>query len=676
MGYGAYVLTALPDGTAGTNTISDSLRFYNCLQTDVNAVVDVAGANQVVFDLPWIFPIDYGRLRTPSDFASMWQVSLSCLYPVSTAVAGGIVTGNIRVYASLVDYELTIPHFQAKKSHDHDDHADMPKLVHRGKASAVAGAVASVAEAAAQIPIIGSYAQTAGFVARTAESVLSYFGFTRESQEATPIPIVNHSVTNVAHCDGGDGSQTASLSFMNEISIDPTLAGFGEKDCLSNADLFSRWTLIKSFPWFCSSGASTIIGEIAVTPSFVTEGSAHFVQFMPAGFVGMPFSFWRGDMEYKFIIPVSKIHRGVIRVAWVPNESGIPPLLDITNLSLNAIYDVTAQSTHNFTVGFARENPFLLNRIYSDDLPIKPIGSTNGSLFIQVVNPLQAQTATANTMIYVFARAKQNMEFAVPRDHLLFTTVDDEMYNFKIMETQLQCKIDSLDEEFEIVNRFFQARSGALGDDDTNEEESITIVESSGAFPGDKLYFGEKFCSVRELLQKPSQIPTISLVSGSIVLPAQFVNPGAIGTWSFRPVWTWSGYLRSMFVGLAGSERIKVFPKQEMWIGASRYIQETSVAEVDFTPTMSPMTFCGPNKGAEFNIPYYWNRKYLLGRESADSTTPGPKTLISCQGQTLDTPIEVILYHSFGPDIRATCFRQVPVVRFGGVLPSPSWWAT
>lgn len=665
LAYGAYVLSALPQGRTTTTGVAPGLIFENCCQVDEYAIIDLANSTNSVFQLAWIAETDYLNIRTGITPAETWSITLSCLVPVSTAIAGGVTNASVRIYGNLMpDYQLVVPHFEgrrklqanaAMKQYAPDVHA----AIGEGRGSAMMGKVASVAEAASKLPIIGPFAETAGMAARGAEAILSYFGFTRQSRELAPIPIVQNSVTNVAHCDGDDSGQGASLMFMNEVSIDPTLTGFGSEDCLATADLFPRWTIVKSFSWSPIDDAGEVLAEIPVTPSYnrfqgASEGLR--LQMTTAGYFGLPFEYWRGDMEYMIVIPVSKVHRGVLQVIWVPLDSS--PVGDVTNVSLNLIMDITTGSTKNLTVGFAREIPFLHNRIMHDSMTFPPVGASNGYLMFRVINSLSAPSATAHTMVYVFARAKENMTFAMPRDEFLHVGLDTlpVMYNI-----QSQIRLE-----------------GALGDDDPVEPDVMTLVPSSGPYPSDKILFGEQVTSVRALLQKPSKLNTLSQ-NGSKNYPSFLWTPGSLATaGGVLTVWTWQGYYRALFLGLACSERLKILPRTEAWIGASKCIRSSgSLPITSVNPTLSPMTFCGPNKGAEFNIPYYHNTKYMLGRENLVIPNPGAKIKLSVYPVDSES-VEYISYYSFGPDIRATCFRQVPNVMLLGTADPTyrEWWAT
>lgn len=660
LAYGSYSITALPQGHDVVNpstAIASGLYFENILQTDHCALIDIANSNDVVFQLPFIadtdvLPLSLATNRTP---AGLWDVYISCLVPVSTAVAAGVTSAYVKVYASLLDdYELVVPRFQGGKhklvaNNAMKQHA--PKIyeaIKDGQGSSIANKVGDVLGMASILPVIGPLAGVASSVAHGVGTALSYFGFTRTSSETVPTSFVTRSVTNVAHVDGGDNGDTASLMYVNEISIDPTLSGFSSTDCLATGDIFSRWTLIKTGDWLTSYLSGRDLFNIPVTPSYCRV-AAGALAMTTAGYVGLPFMYWRGDMEYKVVIPVSVAHRGALQVAWIPD--GSIPAADVTNVAWNVIYDVSAGGVHNFTVGFARENPFLKNRIITDALSIIPYGDGNGVLLFRVVNPLMAQTVTANTMIYVFARAKSNMEFALPRDEVEYQSGSD------------------------LVSFPFQSRvilqGGALGDDDQTEaEQTAVLVMDSKPIPSDSLYFGERFGSVRELLQKPSKLNGISMgYVDPILVPIHLFPPGQNhDAYDFLTVWTWQGYYKCLFLGFACSERFKAIPDTPCWLGASR-IDKTSISAYrDVIPTLAPMTYVGPNLGAEFNVPYYHPRKYVLSREfinPSDARSPNTLTVLSGYPGPDSGGVAVVnWYYSFGPDIRATCFRQVPKILF------------
>jgi len=215
----------------------------------------------------------------------------------------------------------------------------------------------------------------------------------------------------------------------------------------------------------------------------------------------------------------------------------------------------------------------------------------------------------------------------------------------------------------------------------------MELVSSSGSYPSEELLFGERIGSVRALLQKPSRLwwTSAGFEAQEIHNTYQFGQfPGGTSptfggfTEHFANYWTYQGWYRPLFTGIACSERFKIFAKRELWAGASHNVANSAADLVNMQEVMTtaPMTFTGPNKGAEFCVPYYTPQKYLLGRgsmQNGNGILRANMLLTVVADPSTEDPASVV-YHSFGPDIRVTNFRQVPRVRFqNGALPD-FWW--
>jgi hypothetical protein len=422
--YGSYVISALPYADLLSSTqgaiASVDLHPVNCMQVDHFGRVDCANAENIVLQLPFVWPYDWASIESAGNIASMrtmWKLYLTCLSPVRTAINGGEAIGTAKIYANLLDYELTVPHIGLegqKTAHLKPNHAmkHLAPEVHEkvaAKAAKVSGAVDKVqhvAEKLEKVPIIGAYAAPVAKAASAAKKVFSMFGFTRENAEEHPTPIVQRSVTNIAHFDGSDSSEMAALTPGNTISIDPTLAGFDDKDCLSTADLFNRWTHVKTFTWSYSTPQDSLVVSVPITPMYATGGTDAKFQFMTAGYFGLPFKYWRGDMEYLVVLPVSKLHRGSLQAVWLPfKDTSISASL--TNTTLNQVWDVSAGGEKAFSIGYARDIPFAECRIMADGLSIVNYNYTNGTFALRVVNPLQSQNNESFVTGHIFARAKK-----------------------------------------------------------------------------------------------------------------------------------------------------------------------------------------------------------------------------------------------------------------------------
>jgi hypothetical protein len=652
--FGSYVVTALPNGGTYTTTVNEGLVLNNCMQTDHYVRIDCANAEDGVLQLEWMWPYDFSEL--PGGPIGSWKVYFTCLAPLQTAMPGGIVSGHVRVFANLLsDYEMVVPHIQGKVVVNDAIRQVAPKLHAKlGVASEIAKGVEDAAKLAENIPVIGSFAQPVEKAAQFARKALSWFGFTRPSQEETISKFITKSTSSLAHYEGIDLSDSASLAVINEISTDPLLVGNVSEDISSFASLFSRWTLIKTIAWSASDVQGTVLGTIPVTPMYGEGTNTTYVPTV-AGFIGMNFTFWRGDMEYLVVIPVSKLHRGNLQIAWLPVGSSVTT--PITNSTLNTIYDVASGQDKQISVGYARELPFCRAHPITPVITIVPYSTTNGRLVFTVMNPLVTPNPDALAVsVLVFARAKSNMEFAVPVSEVVYTNeAGTELHNFDIQ-----------------TSVFYQ---GATGDDDSHAPEIVELVPSSGVYPSDEILFGERVESVRALLQKPSRIymnDTEATVTGGVAV--EFKRPqlgfiqdgGQLTTTGDNNTWQ---ALRVLFCGIACSERYKFITSGPAFIcGYAKYENGLSSPSYhDHVNTLAPWSYVGPQLGYEVSIPYYSPKKFLLGRAiytNAASYTEHWNSL-RVQPPIVDTEeVKIVLYHSYGPDIRITGFRQVPTVHF------------
>lgn len=480
--------------------------------------------------------------------------------------------------------------------------------------------------------------------ASAAESVLSFFGFTRVNAENQPLAVVNRSVSNVARFDGPDSGDMAALSIGNSISIDPTLVGAPAEDQLAFESLCQRWTLVKAIPW--AIGATGDLATVYVSPFFCRiRGDVLEPNLTTAGYCALPFSFWRMDMEYELIIPASKTHRGRIQVLWTPALTSPPT--DPTNVSVNTIIDVSNNEMVRVRVGYARETPFLECRLIPE-VPgyIVQLGSTNGTLHFRVVNPLTAQSDEANTEIFVFARAS-NVQMAAPRDQISYMDAALAPTNFH-MANGIQ---------------ILQA-----GDD------FIDLVPATGAFPSDDLYFGEIVASARALMQKPSLLAVLPTSNLGTYYPKMGSIP--YGLYTNVTKWEWCIHYAAMFLGVAASERFKIFPESDGWAGAAPTSQDSN-AMSNIVHTLAPVTFCGANRGAEFTVPFYRPIKWISVIRDATQSRGGVGSgnHVQCWApSTAELPFLYNTYHSYGADIRVARFRQAPRFRFVTGKPPQPWW--
>ncbi len=663
--FGTYVISALPNGGSAYSPAAQFMHYANCMQVDHFVRIDCASSEDGVLQLDWLWPYDYAAL--PTGPVNSWEIDLTCLSPIQTAMPGGVVSGTIRVFASLMDdYELVVPHVQANPKHKLKANETMRHLAPKThakltQASAAVSTVQSLAKKAEGIPIIGGYAAGVEKAAGAAKKVLNWFGFTRDTEESVPTRVTQRSVSSLAHVDGTDLSELSSLMSNNAISTDPLLVSNHSEDCMAFTSLFDRWTFVKKLTWDGSAAVGTVLGSLPVTPLFgladtATSGDP-MVRWGPAGYVGNCFRYWRGDMEYLVIIPVSKLHRGNLQVLWVPVGSTLPATT--TNTTLNTIYDVTAGGEKEFKVGYARELPFLESRPLTSALSIVPVGATNGQIYFRVVTPLVSPNPDATSVdILVFSKASSNMEFAVPAK---FKTYLDNP-GTGLAEYDMQTRV------------FLQATTG---DEDSHQSTAVDLVSPSGDYPMEDLLFGERIESVRALMQKPSRWTRKNKVGASnyTVQYAKQLGPMPIdpAIIDLGGNWTWQGYLRPLFTGIATSERFKFLSDTPGSFFTATPYQKPNLGLTQYAGTepntLAPWSCVGVTSGYEVQVPYYSPVKYVLAydKDVNGSFDIGHDNELAVS--TL-TGASWAYYHSYAEDIRVTNFRQVPGVFFSSTDPT------
>lgn len=677
--YGLYLVCACPYGDPPTT--GTSVADPNALQASQlpHALIDLSRADDVSFKLDWCYPYDFGTFSSMAK--RQWRIFVFCLQPVSNGQAATALTGEISFYAwAGEDFEMVVPYPQGKKFLDEkrDKINDKVKSFTGGKkASEVASTVAGVAaKVGSYVPFLAPMAGTIATGASMVSSALDWFGFTRESGEKEPTPVVERPFSNIANMDGIDTGEVCALSVGNAISIDPRIGGGQPLDEAAFEEIFKHWTLVHVADWDTTDVVGTsLVAALPVTPTTALDKPFDGAVFTTAGYVGLPFQYWRGDMEYKVVIPISKFHRGAIQVSWLPNS---PAAVDLSNTTLNTIMEVDAENEAIIKVGFAKEVPMLSNRFMNASFPIiVPIGLANGALTIRVVNKLMAPVATANTKIFIFARAMANMTFAVPKVYEIIEDTNGD--DLVVMD----------------MDEAYYLQGGALGDE-PSEEKVIELVPESGQYASAEICVGENIKSVRALMQKFTQMRALTVAVSTEANTQQGVFLPHFGFIPFSnyanqsmPVmagttheFSWFAWYMCLFVGIAGSVRYKIINTQNTTgrnaalFGATAWPQHTGLPYVPTTQTtVSPTAQLWPTewgKAFEGTVPYYFNRQFspAFNNPTFDALTINTEQtrvdyLVSmCATGTIPTGYQPfgVAYRAAGPDLRLVRFRYTPVV--------------
>lgn len=694
--YGAYVVYAVPNGgsvdTTNNYEVAAAPTLNAASQLETFAIIDCATCTKVVMTLPFIWNIDYAPL--PAGASHMWNFYVVCLTPLTSTSSDATITGSLAVYGHFTeDFEMFIPVQQGKmnlKNMVSEKHAKTASTIKN-----ISSTVASVANSLSAVPVIGSMASVVGTVASGVTSVLDWLGFTRDTAQQTPTPVVQRPYANLANVDAPDTSEISALSVHNGISIDPRIGGGTDEDPASFAHIFSRFTRVQTITWAQSAASGALLGSVYVSPFYTSDATASGVAMTltTAGYVGLPFQLWRGDMEYLIYIPVSSFHRGTLQVGW--SSATGASASDGTNQVANTIIDVQPGCYTHLSVGYSKAEPVCKSMVFSGTYPsILQTDWFNGLLSFTVVNPLTSPIHTLSTTIHIFARAKENMIFGVP----------------KVVETYSPGSgLSNIP-----FSGSWVPQGLVLGDDEA-EDKVIELIPSSGAYPADKILFGEDFRSVRALVQKFSQLSTIQTTAnqqtilgkcclqlnhfGTMGPPLHFYYP-AVGT-NVIP-FSWMAFYKYLFVGVAGSVRYKVV---NLYTGSGAPSQTTCIsigaADIHISNLRYAPTYPDPvhvsalwpvayGNAVEQTVPYYHSRKYILGRSDAyvDTAKPATPNSDDCRidqitilnhtayANDATSSSAFIAYQAMGPDVRFTMFRFTPTVFMNTTAPDWKPWLT
>lgn len=644
--YGAYQVSAIPDPL-----VNPTIEVKNCRQYDHNLRIKCASGGVYKLKLPWFYWYEYGSISN-LEFAGFWNLYVSCLAPIQSSVPGGVKSGYLRVFARLLPgWDVVVPTAQMapKPKHRHiarleEATAHFPKS---GPVSSVAVQVGAVAEKLAGIPMVGTAAGAVAQAATVVGSLASFFGYTRENQPRDSLSVFSRPLHEVARTDATDHAEAAVLRGDGKRELPPV--GIGEPvphDTLAFASLFERPTLIARATITTATAVGVPFLTIPVTPFYVSnipgsvaDSTAVFDLSLP-GYIGLPFQYWRGDLRYHIEVIAATIHEGAIQVAWYPYQTSLGT--NPTNVLNNVVFDLSDSPERVFEVGYARHIPYCTSALYPASIAIPPVASTNGTLALRLLTPLQTQDAGNTVVVLVWLSASPNLEFAVPRSEI--TVPESDGVVVADLCTQVTLQMSGKD---------------ALGAEGPQKVIHHSLNGSSGFYPTDTVNFpGLSVRSVRAMLQKPQWSVRPSY-------PSSTIEPVDWNLWrpqyNDRPQgFSYESYYLSLFSGAAYSLRLQVMTPEDavVSVGVDGSLPMTYAER---WPICGPAQRVGPNGGASFMLPYAYPAKFLPTRKVA--WTPAgfyPMGLTNLAG----APVKSVQYRSCGDDLEVGPFLGVPTVTF------------
>lgn len=403
--YGMYAATLTPLQYSTRNQ-------YTACQTN-HAFIDFNTDAAVELELPFVH--DRYLSVSPYDSTELSALATLRIYewaPLRRADGAAVVYPTLRIYAWLSEVELFAPTpFLAAGKQLGDEQG------RKGPISGVASTVASVAKVVQQVPFLAPFAKATEIAAGVVGGIASIFGFSRPTFLPEAPFMTNRAFGFWATSQAHDAVPKLTLDPRSEMPLVDSLVPTSGVDDLAIMPFTRRWGLVKSGTWAMTDAVDTAMFTVGVTPymSLLTSAS-HWLP-TPLAHFALPFSSWRGGMQYRLIIPASAFHRGKLWVYHNPNQTTntVPPT-DYLNTTVGCMVDLsqgvdlTFEISHaNSATWFWTPSPVPLDATWAGS------ATTGNGFFNAIIFELLSAPAAGSTVSYfLFQRAAEDFEVAVP----------------------------------------------------------------------------------------------------------------------------------------------------------------------------------------------------------------------------------------------------------------------
>jgi hypothetical protein len=432
--------------------------------------------------LPFINKKNWVNATSSAELDDMGIIDLQSFTVLRNA--NGLTTEsiNIKVYAWAEDLEVAGPTIKLAVQAGKDEYS------HKGTVSKPASAIARSMGKLGKLPIIGPFATATSYAAGAVSDIASLFGY-------TDVPVIDdvHSFRpkpfpNLAATDIGTPIEKLTLDAKNELSIDGKISGGNVEDELLISSFCGRESFIFKTDWTVADVEDTSLFFCKVSPMLLDKevlASETAIFSTPMNHVSQCFSYWRGDIKYKFKFICSPYHTGRVRINWDPiGDIGVTG--DYTTETYTRIVDISKETEVEVCIPYTQPTSYL-DTTQSDFVQFarSDTGSSgsgeryNGVLTLRVLNEQTSPVASADIGVLVYVSGCENLEFAGPRN---------------ISSLYSPYRVQSGEMQFDINEAEFQ-----LGVKKSVADDSINLI-----------YMGESVVSLRQLMRRSTKYKRIA----------------------------------------------------------------------------------------------------------------------------------------------------------------------
>ena len=440
---------------------------------------------------------------------------------------------------------------------------------------------ARVAEMAAGVPMLSSFAAPASWVLDAGANLASKFGWSKPNLVTPPTYVVLRPLHNMGNASGTSQAEPLALTADPMVSILPGFAG-------TDVDEMA-WNYIKSIPSFLerfSFSSATAVGTNIYTkhigPGFLynsysnglaSPSTALYRTYPPFCYVSNIFANWRGGIVLTLKLVKTDYHSGRLLITWTPNDvSATTPTLATSAYSMRTIVDIREVTEIELTLPYMLDNPW-----QQFDLDM-------GQLDIFVLNTLQRpDTVGASIDCLVYYSAAPDFDLAAPNsvfNQAYCPQSGDRSYLTDLDDGDVQCNDHSTLEP--------------QSDDKPNTKIAGVIGNDTSTIPAiEEFTIGEKFTSVKQLIARYSRM--YFSVNTMDTATAFRMYPWSVGMVLGTPAISTGSYLGDMYSYLA--------PGYALARGGMRYtfnISNSVMSQVDFSRDVFDLMEAGASATVQY----------------------------------------------------------------------------
>lgn len=482
-----------------------------------NVLVNASTSKGGCLCVPLIIPNNYIRLNTPDKFTSqLGRLSFDSFGNLAQINAGTDEV-TITIFAQMMNYELSAPTSTLVALASYSSYVFEPQAQDEyegdGPVSGPASAVAAAAGYLTEVPVIGPFALATQIGANAVGGIASLFGFSKPTIIDNVGIMRNTPFANLSVTDMPDTTQKLTVTSKQETTIDSRTVGMDGEDEMMLSFMTKKESFLRSFQYSTLQAQSDYIYAIAVNPAaeFVVSNSVSAgtqIQYTPTAlsFASRPFEAWCGTLKYRFIIVASQFHRG--RLGFIYDPVG-PPSSDPYNTNFNMIVDLAETRDFTMEVKWQSDRPYCFVRpegvvtAYSTSVTADTFTpnreTSNGALYVQVLNELTVPDGVTPVEILVYVSAGDDFELANPNgaiyniQHSAFPAADISEYIFEpqAAATEIIPDVENAPQE-------------------EQETQTLTVGVSPEIMHKPLVYYGEQVKSFRQLCKRYSYYVTLS----------------------------------------------------------------------------------------------------------------------------------------------------------------------